>query len=71
VHVDNAIIGGLDTIGAWVTVKDRDHIPVAASIILAAFEYATTPIRLILYIDPGVPTQTEAWLSIGNRPMGP
>jgi hypothetical protein len=67
VQVDNAIITGSDVSGIWLTIKDRDFIPDAASTIFGAFKYAEIPIRPITNVDPGVPTQTEVWLSIGSQ----
>ena len=67
VHVDNAMIMGTDTSGIWMSIKDRNAIPLAAGLLHSAFVKAGLPIKKDVEIDPGIPGSDEIWLSIGGR----
>ena len=67
VRLDNALITGSNTTGAWFSIKDSNHVPSITAIIHSAFVYSGIPIRKTIDVDAGVPTDTEVWLSIGAK----
>lgn len=67
VNVDNAIVSGADTSGVWMTIKSASDVPPATGLLHKAFVDAGFPIRNDVQVDPGVPSPTEIWLTIGTK----
>jgi hypothetical protein len=66
VKIDNALFGGTDISGLWITVKNSNNVPAAAGSLQRALHQAGIQARG--KYDPGLDgTESDVWLSVGIK----